>query len=84
MIKVLGRSESSITITSYMNILLTLLSFVPALMVWRTPASTQWLWLLMIGVLGTVSQVAITRLREARVGRSGIGIHLSQAANLSK
>ena len=68
-IKVLARTESSITITSYMNILLTLLSLVPALLVWRTPEGTQWLWLLAIGVLGTLSQVAITQsLKEADTG----------------
>ncbi len=65
-IKLLGRSESSLTITSYMNILLTLLSLVPALVVWRTPVGVEWLWLLVIGVLGTLAQVAITQsLKEA-------------------
>ncbi len=68
-IKVLARTESSITITSYMNILLTLLSLVPALLVWRTPEGVQWLWLLAIGVVGTLSQVAITQsLKEADTG----------------
>jgi drug/metabolite transporter (DMT)-like permease len=68
-IKVLGRSESSITITSYMNILLTLLSFIPALLVWRTPLGAQWAWLLAIGVLGTLSQVAVAQsLKEAEIG----------------
>lgn len=67
-IKVLARTESSFTITSYMNILLTLLSLVPALLVWRTPEGMQWLWLLAIGVLGTLAQVAITQsLKEADV-----------------
>ncbi len=68
-IKVLARSESAITITSYMNLLLTLLALVPALLVWRTPAGVEWLWLLAIGVLGTLAQVAITQsLKEAETG----------------
>jgi drug/metabolite transporter (DMT)-like permease len=68
-IKVLARTDSAITITSYMNILLTLLSLVPALLVWRTPAGAQWFWLLAIGVLGTLAQVAITQsLKEADTG----------------
>ena len=68
-IKVLARTESSLTITSYMNILLTLLSLVPALLVWRTPEGAQWFWLLAIGVLGTLAQVAITQsLKEADTG----------------
>ncbi len=65
-IKVLARTESAMTITSYMNLLLTLLALVPALLVWRTPEGTQWLWLLAIGVLGTLAQVAIAQsLKEA-------------------
>ena len=68
-IKVLARTESSLTITSYMNILLTLLSLVPALLVWRTPEGAQWFWLLAIGVLGTLAQIAITQsLKEADTG----------------
>ncbi len=68
-IKVLTRTESAMTITSYMNILLTLLSLVPALLVWRTPEGVQWVVLLAIGVLGTLAQVAITQsLKEADTG----------------
>jgi drug/metabolite transporter (DMT)-like permease len=61
LIKQLGRSDSSLTITSYMNILLTLLSVVPALVVWRTPEPGTLLWLLAIGVLGTLSQLAVAQ-----------------------
>ncbi len=65
-IRVLGRSESSLTITSYMNILLTLLSFVPALFVWRTPDAQTLAWLLVVGVLGTLGQLAVAQsLKEA-------------------
>ena len=68
-IKVLARTESAMTVTSYMNILLTLLSLVPALLVWRMPEGAQWFWLLAIGVLGTLGQVAITQsLKEADTG----------------
>ena len=68
-IKVLVRTESSVTITSYMNIFLTLLSLGPALLVWHTPEGMQWFWLVTIGVLGTLAQVAITQsLKEADIG----------------
>ncbi len=68
-IKVLARTESSLTITCYMNILLTLLSVVPALLVWRTPEGVVWFWLVAIGVLGTLAQLAITQsLKEADIG----------------
>ena len=36
-IKMLARTESSMTITGYMNLLLTLFSLVPAILMWRTP-----------------------------------------------
>ncbi len=38
-------------------------------LVWRTPEGAQWVWLLAIGVLGTLAQVAITQsLKEADTG----------------
>ena len=65
-IKILGRTESSITITGYMNILLTLLSVGPAIYVWQTPAPEDWIWLLLLGLLGTLAQIALAQsLKEA-------------------
>lgn len=58
-IRILGRTESSLTTTGYMNILLSVLSLGPALYVWETPHGTAWLWLLVIGVLGTGAQLAL-------------------------
>ena len=68
-IRVLGRSESSLTITAYMNVLLALLSVVPALLVWRTPSLEALAWLLLIGILGTLAQIALAQsLKEAEPG----------------
>lgn len=68
-IKVLARTESSMTITGYMNLLLTVLSLGPALYVWQTPQPETWIWLLLIGVLGTLAQVALAQaLKEADAG----------------
>ena len=67
-IKILGRTESSVTITAYMNLLLTVFAFVPTLFVWTTPTFEIWFWLLVIGILGTLAQVAIAeslKLAEA-------------------
>ena len=61
MIKVLSRTESSMTITLYMSILLSLLSFGPALFVWTAPDLTHLFWLLVIGTLGSLGQVAVTQ-----------------------
>ena len=68
-IKVLARTESSMTITGYMNLLLTVLSLGPALYVWQTPEPGTWIWLLLIGILGTLAQVALAQaLKEADAG----------------
>ena len=39
-IKVLGRTESTLTITVYVTVLLIPMTLAPALMVWETPAPT--------------------------------------------
>lgn len=58
-IRVLGRTESSLTTTGYMNILLSGLSLGPALYLWRTPEGAAWLWLIAIGITGTLAQIAL-------------------------
>lgn len=59
-IKVLGRTETSQTITAYVTVLLTPLTLVPALFVWQMPSSDMWVWLVFIGVIGTIGQIVIT------------------------
>ena len=58
-IKYLGRTESSLTITAYMNILLSLLSFIPALFVWTNPSIHMWVLLVVIGLVGTTGQLGL-------------------------
>lgn len=58
-IKLLGRTESSLTITAYMNVGLAVLSFVPALFVWTNPSLPIWGLLVVIGVIGTAAQLAL-------------------------
>lgn len=60
-IKVLSRTESSITIAAYMVVLMIPLSLGPALLVWQTPTWTQLGWLALIGVLGTIGQLLMTQ-----------------------
>jgi len=67
-IKLLGRTDSSVTITVYMGLLMSPLSLLPALWVWQWPAGQQWLWLVLAGILGTLSQLCMAqafRLAEA-------------------
>lgn len=53
MIKVLVRTESSLTITAYMMILLTPFSLIPAVFFWQWPTGEQYSWLAFTAVLGT-------------------------------
>lgn len=59
-IKVLGRTESTMTITAYVTVLLIPMSFAPALIVWQTPGLDMWVWLVFIGIIGTLGQLVVT------------------------
>lgn len=59
-IKVLARTESSMTITAWVTVLLTVLTAGPAFMVWQTPPMEMWGWLVFIGVIGTLGQLVVT------------------------
>ncbi len=60
-IKVLGRTESTITITTYMVLLMTPMSLVPALAVWQWPTLETFGLLVLIGVLGTIGQLTVVQ-----------------------
>jgi drug/metabolite transporter (DMT)-like permease len=57
----LARTEQPDTITMYYAISLTLLSAVPAALVWRTPGWDEVAWILGMGFFGTLGQRAMTR-----------------------
>lgn len=59
-IKSLSRTESSVTIITYMSLLLLPLSLIPALFVWQGPTLDQLLWLVLIGLLGGGAQYLMT------------------------
>jgi drug/metabolite transporter (DMT)-like permease len=58
-IKTLSRTDSSVTITSYMALLMIPLILVPAAFVWQWPDGGQLLWLILIGVLGGTGQLCV-------------------------
>ena len=60
-IKSLSRTDSSVTITAYMVLLLTPLSLIPALFVWTSPSMDQLIWLALIGGLGTLGHLAMNQ-----------------------
>ena len=59
MIKILGRSESSVTITVYMSIMMTPMLLGPALYVWVWPTWEQWGLLVFLGILGGLGQMGM-------------------------
>jgi drug/metabolite transporter (DMT)-like permease len=58
-IRSLGRTESSLTITGYMITFLSVFSLGPAIYVWQTPHGTAWLVMILIGVSGTLAQILL-------------------------
>ncbi len=57
--KILGRTDSPMTIVAYMSILLTPVSAIPALFVWQWPTADQLIWLVAIGVCGVGANYAV-------------------------
>ena len=61
-IKTLSRTDSSVTIISYMALLMMPLILVPAVFVWEWPDAGQLFWLVLIGILGGAGQLCMTEL----------------------
>lgn len=61
LIKVLSRTESSVSIVAWMGIFLCLFSIGPALWVWQPVSGTQMIWLMLVGLFGTIAQVALSQ-----------------------
>lgn len=56
-IKTLARTDSSLTIALYMTLMQTPLSLLLATGVWRGPEGSTWIWLVLLGLLGTLGQI---------------------------
>jgi len=61
MVKELGRTESAITITAYMSLIMAPMSLVPAMYYWVWPTLEQLGWLLFLGILGGVGQLTLSQ-----------------------
>lgn len=57
----LGRSEPSIRVVFYFALLSTIISSTPMFWSWQQPTSAEWGWLALIGLLGTLGQLMLTR-----------------------
>jgi drug/metabolite transporter (DMT)-like permease len=60
-VKSLARTDSPGVIVLYMNVLLTPLSLIPALFVWRWPSAEVWAMMVGIGLLAALSHLLMTR-----------------------
>jgi drug/metabolite transporter (DMT)-like permease len=60
-IKRLSNTDSPLTITAYVTVFLTVLSFIPALWFWTWPVGTQWLWLALAAGAGTLGQLCVAK-----------------------
>ena len=60
-VKRLSATESSMTIVAYLSLLTAPIVLIPALYVWQSPSLTIWAVMILIGVLGTLGQIAVTR-----------------------
>lgn len=60
LIKHISKSDSSLTITLYMGLMLTPLSLPFALMYWTWPTGMEWVWLVVVGVFGGAAQWALS------------------------
>ena len=60
-IKVMSRTESSLTIVAYMNIFLALYALGPAIWVWVWPPLEGWLFMVAIALFGTVAQICVSQ-----------------------
>ncbi|MSO93672.1 MAG: DMT family transporter [Rhodospirillales bacterium] len=56
-IKVLTRTDSSVTLTIYSTIFTTPIALVAAMFVWQWPTASQLAWLLLVGALGSFAHV---------------------------
>jgi drug/metabolite transporter (DMT)-like permease len=68
LIKVLARTESSLTITLYGTLFTTPFTFVAALFYWQTPTAGQLAWLVVLGILGSLAHLSLAEAcKEADV-----------------
>ena len=60
-LKSLSRHDTSLSIVVWTSFTLTLMTLVPALLVWRAPAPEHYFWLALIGICGAVGSLAWTQ-----------------------
>ena len=60
-VKNLARIDSALSIVVWTSLTLSLVTLIPAVLVWRTPDARELLWLALIGALGALGSLAFTQ-----------------------
>lgn len=68
LVKKMSAQETTLTMLAYFGALSSLLMVIPALLTWQWPTATDWVLLLLIGVLGVTGQNFI--IRAYRIGEA--------------
>ena len=68
LLKVMARTESSLTMTLHLGLFTLPIAFVAMLPFWRMPSLDQWPWLVALGIVGSLSNLTFAQaLKEAEV-----------------
>ena len=59
--KTLARADGTMTIVAYLSLIMTIVTFIPAMFVWRTPTLVELGWLALIGALGSTGHLLVIR-----------------------
>jgi drug/metabolite transporter (DMT)-like permease len=59
--KTLARTDGTMTIVAYLSLVMTIVTFIPAMFVWRTPTLVELGWLALIGALGSTGHLLVIR-----------------------
>lgn len=77
-IRLMGSTESSVTIVFYFGVISSVLAAIPLLWSWQVPLAHNWPWIVLMGLAGTLGQLALTRAyRIANPGQIGPYVYSS-------
>ena len=77
-IRLMGSTESSVTIVFYFGLISSILASIPLFWSWQVPLDRHWPWIILMGLAGTLGQLALTRAyRIANPGQIGPYVYSS-------
>lgn len=77
-IRLMGSTESSVTIVFYFGLISSILASIPLIWSWQVPLAQNWPWIVLMGLAGTLGQLSLTRAyRIANPGQIGPYVYSS-------